>query len=456
MNNELYFVLKNGLDISTFTDSFDQDTNFCYIRPELNKSKDKYLVYLHEKVNGWNIYGITNNRLYADYTNGVKNKLVLWNVDTNPMGTTVNMTVPLYFDIRAARNGTEWEKLNTNRTHNDAVDAIRYALPWCNDLKNKKETKMGRVSVEKVKFSGPATIVFFSDGSKYVVKCKDEKNDPEKGLAMAIAKGMTKSNKQILMKDIYIFDSGIEVVWLDNTVTEMYWKDETHDIEKHIALAKIKKSCALVDGVKNTKWYSKFQAIFKKYYKPETNKFIPMPETERPAIESGMNHYVNNRIDEINSNYVIEMFNSGASISRISKETGLTEYFVKKFIDAATNPKVSKNKAARILNKAAKSIKKEKKHRGGHREKITITCPNYLDEETGNRILEETKIKYAGRYKYESDLNKFYIRECKKEYVRTHYNNGYSSYDIAKVIDTNAAGVMRIWNSCLKDIEEGE
>ena len=453
MSDELYFVL-NDVEVSNFVEMFDQDTKLRYIRPEYNNSKNKYLVYLHEKINDWNIYGIRCSRLYADYNNGVRNKLILWNIRVTPTGTTVNMTVPLYFNIQVAI-----EEIY-NKTHNDVADTLRYTFAWCDYIGKKKETKMNLKNniafVKNIKFNGPATIVFWTDGTKTVVKCKDENNDPFKGFVMALAKEYTIRNIALLMKNIFIFNTGIEVVWSNGTTTELEWKDETHDIEKHLALAKIKKYGALVRGVKNTNWYSQVRAIFNKYYKPKTDKFIPMPEIEKPAIESGLNQYVNNRIDEINSNYVIEMFNSGASIGRISKETGLTEYFVKKFIDAATNPKVSKNKAARILNKAAKSIKKEKKPRGGYREKITITCPNYLDEETGNRILEETKVKYAGRYKYESDLNKFYIRECKKEYVRTHYNNGYSAFDIAKVIDSNVNGVMRIWNDYQKSLSKGE
>ncbi len=40
----------------------------------------------------------------------------------------------------------------------------------------------------KVIFNDPATIVFWGDGTKTVVKCTNEDFDPEKGLAMAIAK----------------------------------------------------------------------------------------------------------------------------------------------------------------------------------------------------------------------------------------------------------------------------
>lgn len=36
--------------------------------------------------------------------------------------------------------------------------------------------------------NGPATIVFWKDGTKTVVKCHDEDYDPEKGLAMALCR----------------------------------------------------------------------------------------------------------------------------------------------------------------------------------------------------------------------------------------------------------------------------
>ena len=42
---------------------------------------------------------------------------------------------------------------------------------------------------ERVVFNGPATIVFWPDGTKTVVKCQDDELfDPEKGVAMAILK----------------------------------------------------------------------------------------------------------------------------------------------------------------------------------------------------------------------------------------------------------------------------
>ena len=43
-------------------------------------------------------------------------------------------------------------------------------------------------SIKNVIFNDPATIVFWTDGTKTVVKAENEPFDPEKGLAMAIAK----------------------------------------------------------------------------------------------------------------------------------------------------------------------------------------------------------------------------------------------------------------------------
>lgn len=44
--------------------------------------------------------------------------------------------------------------------------------------------------IKDVIYNDPATIVLWEDGTKTVVKCKNEKFDPEKGLAMAFSKKM--------------------------------------------------------------------------------------------------------------------------------------------------------------------------------------------------------------------------------------------------------------------------
>lgn len=66
-----------------------------------------------------------------------------------------------------------------------------------NDIENTKEifktmpsvTTISKTSIKDVIFNDPATIVFWADGTKTVVKCQENDTfDPEVGLAMAIAK----------------------------------------------------------------------------------------------------------------------------------------------------------------------------------------------------------------------------------------------------------------------------
>jgi len=69
------------------------------------------------------------------------------------------------------------------------------------------------VEIDKVKFSGPATIVFWADGSKTVVKCQEgDTFDPEKGLALCF------------MKKVLGNKSGTF-----NKVLKMYGKDDDND-----------------------------------------------------------------------------------------------------------------------------------------------------------------------------------------------------------------------------------
>lgn len=65
------------------------------------------------------------------------------------------------------------------------------------------------LKIEKVIFNDPATIVFWNDGTKTVVKCqKLDTFDPEKGLAMCIVK------KAIGLKDFYkAFNPALKELW---------------------------------------------------------------------------------------------------------------------------------------------------------------------------------------------------------------------------------------------------
>lgn len=71
--------------------------------------------------------------------------------------------------------------------------AIDYSRQSTEQTKKNDIVRLGmcNVSIRKVIFNDPATIVLWSDGTKTVVKCgPDDIFDKEKGLAMAIAKKM--------------------------------------------------------------------------------------------------------------------------------------------------------------------------------------------------------------------------------------------------------------------------
>ena len=64
----------------------------------------------------------------------------------------------------------------------DVLDALKYAMEPLSKLNI-------RPDITNVKFNPPATIVFWSDNTKTVVKAQDDEPfDPEKGLAMAMVK----------------------------------------------------------------------------------------------------------------------------------------------------------------------------------------------------------------------------------------------------------------------------
>ncbi len=82
---------------------------------------------------------------------------------------------------------TEISKANRKAAEaQNQLDAIKYAI---NDVFGVAELhrKMA-LEIKQVIFNNPATVVFWMDGTKTVVKAVNEDFDPEKGLAMAIVK----------------------------------------------------------------------------------------------------------------------------------------------------------------------------------------------------------------------------------------------------------------------------
>lgn len=77
-----------------------------------------------------------------------------------------------------------------SRFYNDNYLAKKYGIYADTDsIRIMPKNPIPCLIIEKVIFNGPATIVFWSDGTKTIVKCtEDDIYDQEKGLAMAICK----------------------------------------------------------------------------------------------------------------------------------------------------------------------------------------------------------------------------------------------------------------------------
>ena len=96
-------------------------------------------------------------------------------------------------------NDDSWNKLCRQYLRND-IDALADCyIKWLDKSPsaNKETTERSnymptdiRRLIKNVKFNPPATIVFWTDNTKTVVKCNGEDYDPEKGLAMCICKKM--------------------------------------------------------------------------------------------------------------------------------------------------------------------------------------------------------------------------------------------------------------------------
>lgn len=102
--------------------------------------------------------------------------------------------------------GVGWKKLSDNGYFDTDMAMTKEEMQYCrNDVAVteklfKEEQVMNfnscKPTIKKVVFSEPATIVFWSDGTKTIVKCgENDIFDPEKGVAMACMKKLLGTNK---------------------------------------------------------------------------------------------------------------------------------------------------------------------------------------------------------------------------------------------------------------------
>ena len=84
-------------------------------------------------------------------------------------------------------------KRTLNSVYGASADAKLFIDRYADQMKMyyllQKSNEQYPPKIKNVIFNNPATIVFWSDGTKTVVKCQDDDIfDPEKGLAMAVCK----------------------------------------------------------------------------------------------------------------------------------------------------------------------------------------------------------------------------------------------------------------------------
>ena len=85
--------------------------------------------------------------------------------------------------------------IEKDRLQRDFIEDITHKYYVSYELHSLLTTTMSTVTstvsipaIKKVIFNYPATIILLADGTKTVVKCDGDNYDPEKGMAMAIAK----------------------------------------------------------------------------------------------------------------------------------------------------------------------------------------------------------------------------------------------------------------------------
>jgi hypothetical protein len=124
---------------------------------------------------------------------------------------------------------------------------IRSGAPYPQCEGKKTASATNTAAIKDVIFAPPATIVYWSDGSKTVVKCSEKDVfDPEKGLAMAIAKRCG-GNKGSYYREIqnWVEKSGKKYPGktaagkaVDLDVLKKYSSEANKDFEKFLSAAK--------------------------------------------------------------------------------------------------------------------------------------------------------------------------------------------------------------------------
>ena len=129
-----------------------------------------------------------------NYPQGKPFEVTVFNYEGRPVGKVIstqmrydggiNADVELYYGVSASDLITNPDMIRSREVAYRLSRAAAYGL--FTPVKKEKTLSM---TIKKVIFSPPATIIIWDDNTKTIVKAQeDEPYDPEKGMAMCIAK----------------------------------------------------------------------------------------------------------------------------------------------------------------------------------------------------------------------------------------------------------------------------
>ena len=118
--------------------------------------------------------------------------LIIWDrKNSKPIGRVTGMTM--------VQTDREWTGLKIDAVLFSENDNLK--IKYNDDFYGVKTKAFTDLRIKRVIFNNPATIVFWKDGTKTVVKAHNEQFDPEKGLAMAVCKKLYGDKYHRLFKD---------------------------------------------------------------------------------------------------------------------------------------------------------------------------------------------------------------------------------------------------------------
>lgn len=116
--------------------------------------------------------------------------------DTVPIYTTATSSWTIHNEPTISIFKSEYDRLKEIEEKYERLRKEKYAFKLCENggrhyIKYKGEAyyqDKADLRIDRVIFNDPATVIIWKDGTKTVVKAGEDYYDPEKGLAMAIAK----------------------------------------------------------------------------------------------------------------------------------------------------------------------------------------------------------------------------------------------------------------------------